>query len=293
MGSWRLILTGNIVWLASYPKSGNTWLRIILDALLLGSYQGGKTDINSLKISEHAGSRSLVEAVSACPSSELSAEEVDQLRPAAFQLLSEKKNGLTFVKVHDAYRVLDRSVALFPANVSRQVIYILRNPLDVAVSFSAHLGLSIDDTISLMSANFDMGVKAPGLAVGPQVRQRLGSWSFHVESWTTQGVIPVHVIRYEDLVADVGAEVMLVARLLRLQSTKDEIAQATAAAKFERLQAAEIQAGFREKPASLNGLFFRSGSVGGWQEALSSQQADRLIGSHLDIMARFGYLSDL
>jgi len=283
-----MMLAGDIVWLASYPKSGNTWIRVIISALLADPKQAQDPDINSLELADHAGSRALIEAVSACPSSELYPDEVELLRPAAFRFLTKKK-GLVFVKVHDTYRLLDRSTPLFPTDVSRQVIYILRNPLDVVVSFAAHLGIAIDDAIALMASNHTLG--AEDFTIGPQIPQQIGSWSGHVQSWTQQQDIPVHVVRYEDLETDVEAELARIVQLLELPVSKSRIVAATRAACFDRLQSAERRAGFREKPASLQGLFFRSGRSGGWRQTLSSEQIKRLTENHLDTMSHFGYLS--
>ena len=280
----------SLVWLASYPKSGNTWIRVILGALLADSKGDSGIDINSLSLNDHAGSRSIVESVAACPSSELCPDEVDRLRPAGFRFLAQSRDGLVFVKVHDRYRLLDPSTPLFPTEVSRQVIYIIRNPLDVAVSFAAHLGASIDDTISWMSGNFVMG--GGHSHPGPQVRQQLGSWSDHVASWTSQHVVPVQVVRYEDLSANVEVELAGLARLLGLPGSDVEVAAAAEAGNFNRLQSFELQSGFREKPASLNGLFFRAGRAGGWRHALSGRQVARVTRHHTLMMHRFGYLSD-
>ena len=285
------MIFGALIWLASYPKSGNTWMRVILGALLFGRERAGAADINALEITDHAGNRGLVEAVSACPSSELLADELERLRPAGFRFLAAHRSGLSVVKVHDAYRIGQRSASPFPADVPAQAIYIVRNPLDVSVSFAAHLGVSLDEVIAIMADDFVLGAEGSGL--GPQLPQHLGSWSDHVRSWTGQDDIPVYVVRYEDMVRDVEAELERIARLLELPATADDVSAAAAAGAFDRLQLAESQAEFREKPASLKGRFFRSGRAGGWREVLTNGQVDRLTELHSDMMLRFGYLDDL
>jgi aryl sulfotransferase len=282
---------GKIVWLASYPKSGNTWMRVLLNGLMVDSSRASSLDINALDLTDHAGSRWLVEAVSACPSSELSPEEVEQLRPEGFRALCSRKAGPIVVKVHDAYRLLAPSRHLFPADISLGAIYIVRNPFDVAVSLAAHLGIDIDDVIALMGKNFTLADYPSSVA--PQVRQHLGSWSAHVDSWILQDAIPLEVVRYEDLVARTSAVLERAARAAGLSATRLELVQAVEAASFSRLQAMEVKAGFREKSNRHDGLFFRSGRVGDWRAVLSQEQVDRLVKGHERIMNKFGYLDEL
>ncbi len=279
---------GALIWLASYPKSGNTWMRVVLGALLFGRARAGATDINELEIIDHAGNRGLIEAISACPSSELHADEINHLRPAGFRLLAENRSGLSVVKVHDAYRTRSGLASPFPTDVSAQVIYIVRNPLDVSVSLAAHLGVSLDEAIAIMDDDFILGPEES--ALGPQLPQHLGSWSDHVRSWTAQDDFPIQVVRYEDMIRDIKAELVRIVKMLGLPATSDDVLAAAAAGDFDRLQLAESQAGFREKPASLKGRFFRSGRAGGWREILSSGQVDRLTERHSDMMDQFGYL---
>lgn len=280
-----------IVWLASYPKSGNTWMRILLHGIAPATSGACAPDINALDATEHAAARWLVEAVSACPTSELGADEIDRLRPMAYGALLQRRAGPVFVKTHDAYRLLDSARPLFPASLSRRVIHLVRNPLDVAVSFSSHLGIEIDKVIDLMAT--DYCVDADSNSVTAQVRQYLGTWSSHVRSWQHQSQIPVLTIRYEDLVADTVDCLNKAADAVGLEVSDDTVEAAVEAAKFDRLQAMERRAGFREKPPTQDGLFFRSGRVDGWREVLSRRQAERVANTQKQMMARFGYLDTL
>ena len=67
-----------MVWLASYPKSGNTWLRALLTNYLLDG--GGPASINALIGSWIANRRDLFHRYTGVPSSDLSGEEVLRLR---------------------------------------------------------------------------------------------------------------------------------------------------------------------------------------------------------------------
>lgn len=284
-------VAGNLVLLVSYPKSGNTWVRIMLHGLLSAGMDSRQPDINALDMTFHAANRSLVELVSSCSSSDLTPIELDELRAPGLRALSDRTPGLGFVKVHDAYRVSAAGVALFPEDVCRAAIYIIRNPLDVVVSFAAHLGLDIEETIVKMESDFCLSGDTS--VVAPQLRQRLGTWSENVESWLSQELIPVKVIRYEDLAADAETSLRCLASSVGLQVEPSAIRSAVEASSFERLQAMERETGFREKPLSQSGLFFRSGRSGGWRGLLTDQQVERVIKVHGECMAKYGYLDCL
>lgn len=280
-----------ILWLVSYPKSGNTWVRILLNGLLSGDSAVGTTDLNALDVTDHAAARWLVETVSACPTSELTESEIDRLRAVAYGAVIDRRSGPVFMKVHDAYRMLDNEQEIFPQRLSKLAIYLIRNPLDVAVSFAAHLGVAIDQAIEFMAQDFYLAHEKGGALA--QVPQCLGSWSRHVASWQAQPAIRVLTVRYEDLSSDTAQQLRRIAVAAGLPAEDAAIGRAVEAAKFDRLQKLERTSGFREKPPTQNGLFFRSGRAGGWREVLEGHQVDQLVASHHATMARFGYLDDL
>ncbi len=233
----------------------------------------------------------MVEAVSACPTSELTANEVDVMRPSAYRLLARRKAGPVFVKAHDAYRVLKDYSPLFPADISRRAVYLVRNPLDVAVSFAAHLGKDIDHAIGLMGVDFSFATDTATVPV--QLRQFLGNWSDHVCSWLDQEAIPVTPIRYEDLSESTAEWLEAIAISSGLETTRPALIRAVEAASFNRLQSSEIENDFRERSIAQRGLFFRSGRVNGWRDVLNLRQVEMVLRKHERMMARFGYLDKL
>src|SRR5438105_4789062 len=136
---------GEIVWLASYPKSGNTWVRVFLTNYLRDGSE--PADINDLDGAPIASDRNRFDELSGVESSDLTADEVARYRAAVYRAFAAETEGLLFVKVHDAHRDPDCSEELFPAEVTRHVVYIIRNPLDLTVSLAHHFGISIDETL--------------------------------------------------------------------------------------------------------------------------------------------------
>ena len=103
-------MTGNIAWLASYPKSGNTWIRSLLTA-----YRGqGEFSINQLETDGIASSRALIDQQLGLKSTDLNGDEIESLRPLAYTQLSKTKDSLQLIKVHDAYTVDAGGLPLFP-----------------------------------------------------------------------------------------------------------------------------------------------------------------------------------
>ena len=139
----------NIVWLASYPKSGNTWFRIFLSNLFSDSHP--PVNINDLTETTISSNRSIIDSYLGIHSSELTAEEIDKLRPQVFKRFSDEKEGTAYVKTHEAWTLNSRGNPIFPEEITEGVIYLIRNPLDIAISYSYHNSESIDETISLLN----------------------------------------------------------------------------------------------------------------------------------------------
>ena len=105
------------------------------------------------------------------------------------------------LKVHDAYLLTDLGEPLFPADVSRGVIYLVRDPRDIAVSYAHHCGIPPAASVKRINNPVaGLARKHPWL----QVTQRVGGWSNHVRSWADQADIPILVVRYEDLLTAYG-----------------------------------------------------------------------------------------
>ncbi|NOX60443.1 MAG: sulfotransferase domain-containing protein [Chloroflexi bacterium] len=280
----------SIIWLASYPKSGNTWMRVFLTNYLRDADE--PADINDLEKMGGASVHSLVEEYAGVESTELTADEIDLLRPDVYRALAAESEEVRFIKTHDAYTLLPDGSPLFPAEATRAAIYIVRNPLDVAVSMQHHMDdESLEQTIERMG---DSGaVLAASVRRGnTQFRQKLLSWSDHVSSWLDiEKPFPVLPVRYEDMHAEPFATFARVVAFVGLPTDEMRLEKAIRFSRFDVLQRQEREKGFRERPRA-NARFFRRGRVGGWRDALSKAQAARIITDHRAMMNRLGYLPD-
>lgn len=277
---------GSIVWLASYPKSGNTWLRAMLTHLLHAP--GEDFSVNALAGGIVGGDRHALDDACAISSAEMTPAELLPYRALLHRQMAAEAPAPFFVKTHDLYACAADGTALFPADASRAAIYIVRNPLDVALSFAHHSQQDLDATIARMAdAHATLNVWPD--RVSDFLPVHLGRWSDHVASWTRQRAIPVCLIRYEDMLADPGAALTRVAAAAGIAATPEAIAAAARASSLESLQAREAAEGFSEKPANMP-TFFRTGRAGDWASALGEAQVARIVADHRAQMAAFDYL---
>lgn len=275
-----------IVWLASYPKSGNTWFRVFLTNLLKNGED--PANINDLERTPIASSRDLFDRSIGVEASDLDEQEADCLRPRLYEQLAKETLDPLYMKVHDAFtHTADGEFLLSPA-ASRGALYFIRNPLDIACSYANHNGTDHDAAIASMA---DPGhcLARNRHRAGNQLRQILLSWSDHVRSWCDQHWVPVHVVRYEDMKRKPLDTFSAAAAFAGLPKAPERIEKALRFSSIQELQRQERETGFKERPRRSR-TFFRKGQVGGWKEELTAEQIQRIIEDHHEVMLRFGYL---
>lgn len=272
-------------WLASYPKSGNTWMRIFLESLLTG----GKTpDINKLTSGiSNAASRDLFDRVLDIESSELTGEEILDARPDQFAIEASEAHAPLYRKVHDAWRFTPSGAPLFPPGLTLGALHLVRDPRDVALSLASYMNWSVDRAISFM-ANPEAELESPNSRITPLLVQKVCSWSMHAESWL-EAPVPKLLLRYEDMLSDPVASFAKAALFLRIDTRSETIEVAVEAVHFDRLVKLEEADGFAEKPPGAE-RFFRKGIAGDWRGSLSKEQVARIEADHGTLMKKLGYL---
>ena len=273
-----------IIWLASYPKSGSTWLRAVLTSYLRPD--AGPVSINDL-VATNLIDRSCFDEVLGLPSSDLTPGEALKLRPLLHELMAAELPAPAFVKVHDAC-VRTPAGPLFPRAATAAAIYLVRNPLDVAVSYAHHLNAPIG--VAVREMNRDEPARAGATGLNGWLFEEWLSWSANVSSWL-RAELPVHVARYEDMLADPAGSFGAIVRFAGLEWSPSRLERAVDAARFDRLRAQEERDGFRERQPTAPS-FFRAGRSGDWRTALSRDHVRALVDRHGPVMGRFGYLEE-
>jgi aryl sulfotransferase len=270
-------------WLASYPKSGNTWVRAVHAA----ASTGADVDINDLPGRRVPATRAVLDAALCLSTSDLTAAEVEVLRPRADEMLDEVPGGSALRKVHDAFVVGATGEPVVSVAAALGAVYVVRDPRDVAVSLAHHGGHPPHRVAATMCDPAAVLGGPPG-GIGFQVEQRIGCWSEHVASWVDQSRLSVHVLRYEDAVADPVAAFGPMLRFAGLELTDGEVAAAVDRTSFRVLAGQEAERGFRERIRP-DARFFRRGQPGAWRDELPAALAERLVRHHREVMIRFGY----
>ncbi|MEM6491866.1 MAG: sulfotransferase domain-containing protein, partial [Pseudomonadota bacterium] len=114
-----------------------------------------------------------------------------------------------------------------------------------------------------------------------------GSWGLNAATWSAFDIGPLLLLRYEDLIADPGAQFRKLLGFLGWTDADDAIDAAVAATSFKTLQNAERESGFAEAPEGRR--FFRRGVAGGWREHPDQEPFRRIEDAFADQMVRHGY----
>jgi hypothetical protein len=278
----RRPIVGKILWLASYPRSGNTWLRAFLHNLFRNTQE--PYDINRLHdLTLIDGEARWYRMFDPRPATELTKEEVAALRPEVHAAMTAAHPDTVFVKTHNA-SVEDRGTPMITLEHTAGAIYVVRNPFDVAVSYSHHYGASLEDAVAAMNRPGNQSIANQENFV----YELHGSWSEHVRSWTAMPNGALHVVRYEDMAREPLRTFRGIAAFLGLPATPARIAGAIERSSFIVLQQQEARHGFRER-SKKSDRFFRAGEIGQGQRLLTAGLIEELRAAHREVMARFGY----
>ena len=269
----------DLVWIASYPRSGNTWIRLLLHAYALGPARHlrelGRLSLELDWWLAHAKAHALpLEWV-------IHAGRQVQSR---FGRAPGFPNDL-FVKSHF---VFDAGHPL--AERSRVAIYLVRHPRDVLLS-----ALNYTELISGRALEDDRAYSRQFIAAGgdPEwIRYGYGSWAEHAASWASAPGFPVLVVRYEDLKADAGGELGRVLEFLGAAVDADRVQAAVDHCDFQRLRNLEVASRASSDIASMrhpDRFFFHKGLTGQSLSHLGEELEHEFMERFGPVMSRFGY----
>lgn len=274
--------TKNIVWLASYPKSGNTWTRAFLLNYLVNTKTAAPINqIHRLGIGDAITKSYRMVGIPLFDPSD--PKQVLDRRPAVLRAIAANEADLNFVKSHN----LNASAfeqKLIPEKLTKSAVYIIRNPLDMVVSFARHYGHEPGAAIETISRedhviNGDAG----------SVVQFVGNWSTHVLSWINEKSFPVHVMRYEDMLTDPHNAFGSLLEFIGFPLEEERLNRSIQHASFDELSKQEKKGGFVERSAKTD-RFFHTGQSGQWKSLLSDDQIGDIRRQHGAVMKQFGYL---
>ncbi len=259
-----------IVWIVSYPKSGNTWFRFILFYL-----NHGRAPKSSLELDNFMNSR-----------------------------LPPPGGVPRYMKSHAMPENLRR---YFPKSIG--AIYIYRHPLDVLQSTLNYAVLIGEISEAEKDAWIETYIKAGGYPLWLQDPHNSGTWIENVTSWLNETELPVHYVGYEDTLANPRKAIKDVAGFLNIPVDDKLLDECVDATRFEELKAFEgreleaakeagkplgrFSTGARVETHSKLGVrFFNKGTAGSWRAAISQDAAERAWERFSEVANRLGYKFD-
>ena len=293
-------MTKHIFWLASYPKSGNTLLRAIISSLfftengifnfkLLESISQFESTYNIYKIKKNIG------------------DDLYKLNNISifykYLLKIQEKNNLNFkedfkfYKSHSGNFSIENNPFTSDKNI-RGVIYVIRDPRDVCVSWANHSGSSYDQSINFMTNELQSLLWIKGknniFEDHNMPLSFLSSWDKHVTSWTANNwTFPLLIIKFEDLIDNKEESIRIIANFFiekfgfQFQNLDEKIVNILKTTKFEKLKEKELKDGFDE--AQEDRKFFKSGRKEQWINKLNKSQILKINEKFKIVMNKFNY----
>ena len=276
-----------IIWLSSYPKSGNTWIRTVLCTLLYSkNYNFNFEILRNIVEFDIPANYEFLKKNNNQEFNNLNNINVISKYWLEAQKIFNSKSKTKIFKTHSAnISYLRKNYT--DKNATKGLIYIIRDPRDVAISYSKHINKNIDEVIDFMQRDNAITYSAKGRY--PIILSR---WDYHIKSWHRLEV-PKLFIKYEDILENTATVVRLLIKFLnnklgysiKLDATKiDEVILNTS---FEKMRKQEQADGFSE--ASKYNAFFRKGKKEQWKELLNKNQISEITKAFKNAMIKFDY----
>ena len=268
-----------IIWLSSYPKNGNTWLRALISAYYYSDDGFFLGDQNLQNIQQFPVKKNL-EGFNFDPR-----KPGDSARywiPAQEKLNMDKK--VKFLKTHNALVKLGQNNFTNKKN-TLGCIYIVRDPRNVIDSMSRHFQIDHDKALSVMQdeKNFTYDFKKTD---DYSDYQFISSWEKNYQSWKNNRLIPIKFLKYEDLLKEtffVFKEIVeFIDKLINNKKgfNREKAKNAVKSTSFESLKKIEENQGFSESIIARKDKkkipFFHLGPKNEWQKNFDSKFIEKI-----------------
>ena len=259
-----------IVWLASYPKSGNTWVRIFISTLLYSS-EKTKVDINKEHLKQFPNRSNFKNLTN----NFLNLDEIAKNYISAQDIINLEK-GIKFYKTHSAnWKNFDKNYYFTNYENSLGVIHIVRDPRNVITSILDYYNK--ENYQEALNFLIDRGKVVGGTKHESGVQTILLSWADHYNSWKVFKKNYL-LVKYENLLTDPVNEFLKITDFLgsivKFKFEEKEILELIENCKFEKFSNQEDNHGFIDNSStnkSLRKKFFKLGPNNNWEKLLNSQ----------------------
>ena len=183
-----------IIWIASYPKSGNTWVRSLLTSYLYTN--NGTFNFKLLRKISQFPSKSHLEPFL---NDFTDIKKISSYWIAAQERIRLFNDETIFLKTHSALCTLENN-PFTNKNNTKAVIYVTRDPRNLVSSFAHHYSLNIDGAFDFIK-NKSQFLLEDNYGEGDfGIATVLGNWAEHYKSWKNINFAPILIIKYEDLI---------------------------------------------------------------------------------------------
>lgn len=280
-----------IIWLASYPKSGNTLLRSLLSAYFFS--KDGNFEFEQLKNIKTFPRIGFFKdlGIDLNNENEIFKNYINAQKNINFG----NKRKIIFLKTHSSYCKINN----FPFTNSENTlgaIYVVRDPRNVVNSLSNHFSTNISDaTNNLLGDMYQM-------EEGTSCRTHIGKWNFHINSWKNFPKKKFLFIKYEDLIIN---KKVIFEKILNFLETltnskfpldNKKIQRAISTTEFNNMKNMEKEKGFHEASKNITtgevNRFFNLGPNNDWQKSLSIELKEAIENNYRKEMTELGYIKN-
>ncbi len=278
-----------IVWLASYPKSGNTWIRIFLSTLLY-SPDKPKVDINKTYIKQFPIKSDFNNLTNNLMDLD---EFAKNCIPSQERINQDMK--IKFFKTHNAYwQNYDKNYFFTNEKNTLGVIYIVRDPRNVITSVMDYFNKdNYKETLEFLTDDYKV---VGGTKFEAGVPTILLSWANHYNSWKNFKKNYL-IIKYENLINKPQEEFLKITNYLTsigsFKFNEKEVLEIVENCKFENFSNQEKNQGFIDNSATNKNFkkkFFRLGPKNNWEDLLDSEIKSKIETHFKKEMIELGYL---
>tara|TARA_B110000014_G_C19959693_1_gene496644 strand:+ start:13 stop:858 length:846 start_codon:yes stop_codon:yes gene_type:complete len=278
-----------IIWLASYPKSGNTWVRAMLSSLIYS--KDGIFNFEFLKYINKYPQKEHFE--------ELTNKFNDINELSKFWISSQNKinsdKKIKFLKTHHLRCSINNNNFTNHENTIA-TIYIVRDPRDVIISYAKHHSLTIENT-KLAMFNSQNYTFPQTVNENERLTTMLGSWADHYNSWIKNNK-NLLMIKYEDLISDTKKELLKILNFVnifvKIPIDETKVEKCLNSTTFENMKNMEEKGFFNENTVDENTgkkiVFFNKGKKNEWKKNLNSSIKEQIEIKFKKEMFELGYL---